>query len=95
MLRQFGFYYLLVLMILAPLPASALSLQELSCGATICLTDKDAGGSACTPYLNKYYSIKVKKRGKYSSYLTKIARKRFLKLCKKKSSPPPLDLRGK
>lgn len=86
---------LLVLMILAPLPASALSLQELACGATICLTDEDAGGSACNPYLDKYYSIKVKKGGKFSSSLTKKARKKFLKLCKKKSSPPPVDLRKK
>ncbi len=85
----------IIAMLIAPFPASALSLQELACGATICLTDEAAGGESCNPYLDKYYSIKVKgKLGKISKKATELARKRFLSLCKKKSGPAPVDLRN-
>ncbi len=72
--------------------AQALSISELACGATICLTDEAAGGSGCNPYLDKYYSIKVKKDGKLSKKLTERARKKFLKKCKKVSAPPIPEL---
>ncbi len=78
--------------IVAP-SAQALSLSELACGATICLTDEAAGGSACNPYLDKYYSIKVTKHGKLLKSATERARKQFLKKCKKVSAPPIPDLK--
>jgi len=70
---------------LTALPATAMSIADLACGATICLSGD--GGGACSPYEDKYYSIKI--AGKYGTDwgATKRARKQFLKKCKTVSAP--------
>ena len=60
-------------------PVFAISTKDLACGAMICLSGE--GGSACSLYLDNYFSIKKKKKGKLCSPCTKIARKLFLQQC--------------
>jgi hypothetical protein len=60
-------------------PVFAISTKDLACGAIMCLSGD--GGSACSPYLDKYFSIKKKKHGSFCSPCTKIARKAFLQQC--------------
>ena len=60
-------------------PVFATSTKDLACGAIMCLSGD--GGSACSPYLDKYFSIKKKKHGSFCSPCTKIARKAFLQQC--------------
>ena len=66
-------------------PAFAVSTKDLACGAIICLSGD--GGSACAPYLDKYFSIKKNKKGFFCSPCTKLARKFFLKQCDHVKAP--------
>ena len=78
---------LIISIILFPAPSLAgYSLKEMACGAKICLSD-DGGGLPCKPFKDKYYSYKVKKYGVVLKGPTKVAREKFLDLCKNKDGP--------
>ena len=70
---------LLAFVLVAP-STLGMSVSDLACGATICLTGD--GGSGCAPYLDKYYSIDGPTKA-----ATKLLRKAFLALCKTKEAP--------
>lgn len=69
----------LVLFLLAP-PAYSMSIEDLACGAKLCLAGD--GGSPCAPYLKHYKSIDGPTRA-----ITKRMRKAFLALCKDQKPP--------
>jgi len=71
--------WLLLIFLGAPV-AHTMSLSDMACGATICLGGD--GGSACAPYLDKYYSIDGPTKA-----ATKRMRKAFLKLCPRQEAP--------
>jgi len=75
---------LVVWMLAVPLPSFAFSIEEMACGAKICLSGD--GGSACAPFLDKYNSFKVKRHGKTLKWATKRLRKMFLDRCKEKEA---------
>lgn len=74
-----------ILMLVLSSPTFAESLEEMACGAKLCLSGD--GGEACNPYLDKYYSFKVKKYGRTLKWPTKKLRQQFLRKCKNKKGP--------
>jgi len=67
------------------LPASAISIKDLACGAIMCLSGD--GGSACSLYENKYFSIEKFHHGHFDAGVTKRARKAFLNKCDHVNAP--------
>lgn len=63
---------------------SAFAQNDPACEAVVCLAGKIAGqsgGSACNGSINKYFSIVVKKRGKFNPSRTADARNSWLSQC--------------
>lgn len=74
----------LAMVICAGLTANAQAGDTDACTVTMCMYGKltgNSGGSECNPAEKKYFSIEVKKHGKFKPGPTFDARKKFLGEC--------------
>jgi hypothetical protein len=74
-----------MIMLFATLAVAAVaSEQEDACGATLCLAGEmtgDSGGSECSGYIQRYFSIVERHHGNFSPSRTAAKRIDFLQQC--------------